>query len=407
MKNLILLLIILTFSIQPASSQSWFLQPVNIGSHLWSVKFTSPTVGYSVGSIGLIYKTTNGGNQWIPLTTNHQGFLYDICFPNQNTGYAIGERGDLVKTTNAGQSWSIVDVSFNTFNGIAFADANTGVICGHQQIFKTTNGGNNWYEVSNNLVGALRSINYVTGNPAILYCCGSNGIIAKSIDHGESWVQQPTGSSFEFHYVNPYAAGSAIVVGISKILRTTNGGENWISIPHSPPTYFTCVQMVNSTTGFAAGQSGHIFKTYNGGANWFRLGYYEDVDFNFLHFPNETTGYFARSDGYVIKTSNGGGSPIGLEPNSSEIPREFSLEQNYPNPFNPATKIDFSVPKAGFVSLKIYDVSGREVENAVNENLGAGTYTYDFDASGLASGVYFYRMHADGFTDVKKMTLIK
>lgn len=406
MKSLITIFCLI-FTISVSYAQSWFLQPVSIGSNLWSVKFTSATVGYCVGSASVIYKTTNGGNQWTAITTNHLGFLYDICFPNQNTGYAIGERGDLVKTTNAGQSWTIVDVSSNTFNGIAFADANTGVICGHQQIFKTTNGGNNWYEVSNNLVGILQSINYVSGNPAIIYCCGNNGIIAKSIDHGESWVQQPTGSSFEFHYVNPYAAGSVIVVGVSKILKTTNGGENWISIPHSPPTYFNCVQMVNSTTGFAAGQSGHIFKTYNGGSNWYQLGYYEDEDFMSLHFANETTGYFLRSDGYIIKTTNGGGSPIGIQPIGNEIPKDFNLEQNFPNPFNPLTKIAFQIPKPGLTTLKIYNAMGQEIETLVYEDLSAGTYEIDFNASGHSSGIYFYKLQSVDFTKTKKMILIR
>jgi hypothetical protein len=97
----------------------------------------------------------------------------------------------------------------------------------------------------------------------------------------------------------------------------------------------------------------------------------------------------------------------GIHQTNSEVPARFSLEQNYPNPFNPVTNIKFSIPKAGFVTLKIYDISGREVAQLVNRNISAGTFNYDFDASGLSTGVYFYRINADGFTDVKKMMLIK
>ncbi|MBN8584231.1 MAG: T9SS type A sorting domain-containing protein [Ignavibacteria bacterium] len=101
------------------------------------------------------------------------------------------------------------------------------------------------------------------------------------------------------------------------------------------------------------------------------------------------------------------GSTIGIEPVSNEIPEKFSLSQNYPNPFNPATNIKMQIPKEGFVKLRVFDVTGKEVALLVNENLNAGEYKVDFNASGLTSGVYFYRIEAAGFTDVKKMILVK
>ncbi len=97
----------------------------------------------------------------------------------------------------------------------------------------------------------------------------------------------------------------------------------------------------------------------------------------------------------------------GIEPVSNEIPSGFKLEQNYPNPFNPVTNIKFSVTKTGFVSLTVYDITGKETSQFVNKNLNPGTYNYEFDASMLPSGVYFYRLNTDGFTDVKKMILVK
>lgn len=97
----------------------------------------------------------------------------------------------------------------------------------------------------------------------------------------------------------------------------------------------------------------------------------------------------------------------GIHQVSNEVPSGYNLEQNYPNPFNPVTNIKFSIPKAGFVTLKIYDVSGGEVAQLVNQTLTAGTFNFDFDASGLSSGIYFYRINAAGFTDTKKMILVK
>jgi len=88
-------------------------------------------------------------------------------------------------------------------------------------------------------------------------------------------------------------------------------------------------------------------------------------------------------------------------------PTTYSLSQNYPNPFNPSTTINFSIQKAGMVTLKIYNVLGQQVTSIVNENLKAGTYSYVFDASRLSSGVYFYSLNAGSFNQVKKMMLLK
>jgi hypothetical protein len=85
----------------------------------------------------------------------------------------------------------------------------------------------------------------------------------------------------------------------------------------------------------------------------------------------------------------------------------YQLKQNYPNPFNPSTTIEFAIPKAGFVTLTIYDVLGEKVSTLVSENLTAGSYQYQWNAGDLASGVYFYSIEASGFTKSRKMLLIR
>ncbi len=97
----------------------------------------------------------------------------------------------------------------------------------------------------------------------------------------------------------------------------------------------------------------------------------------------------------------------GISPNGNETPDQFSLGQNYPNPFNPVTNINFSLPVSGFVSLKVFDVLGREVATLVDKQINAGSYTVNFDASKLSSGVYFYRLTSGEFSDIKKLMLVK
>jgi len=89
------------------------------------------------------------------------------------------------------------------------------------------------------------------------------------------------------------------------------------------------------------------------------------------------------------------------------VPANFYLSQNYPNPFNPSTNIDYSIPQASKVSLKIYDILGREVVSLVDEFKEAGTYTVTFDASNLPGGIYFYTIAAGNFMETKKMSLVK
>ena len=88
-------------------------------------------------------------------------------------------------------------------------------------------------------------------------------------------------------------------------------------------------------------------------------------------------------------------------------PEKFELSQNYPNPFNPVTNLGFGISNLGFVSLKVYDVLGNEVITLVNEIKTAGYYEVDFDGSNLPSGIYYYKLEADSFSQVRKMMLVK
>jgi len=97
--------------------------------------------------------------------------------------------------------------------------------------------------------------------------------------------------------------------------------------------------------------------------------------------------------------------------NTNGIPEKFSLGQNYPNPFNPSTKFEFSIPKTSYVTIKVYDILGKEVYMIINQKLNAGSYQLQWNAINnygdyVASGVYFYRITAGAFSETKKMILL-
>jgi hypothetical protein len=98
---------------------------------------------------------------------------------------------------------------------------------------------------------------------------------------------------------------------------------------------------------------------------------------------------------------------VGVERNEKGVPTQFSLSQNYPNPFNPTTTIQYSVLSTQYISLKVYDVIGRELSILVSEVKPPGTYTVEWDAHGLASGIYFYRLEAGQFTETRKLVLLR
>ena len=99
--------------------------------------------------------------------------------------------------------------------------------------------------------------------------------------------------------------------------------------------------------------------------------------------------------------------PVGVDETVSSIPSNYLLLQNYPNPFNPSTKISYSIPHKSFVTLKVYDPLGSIAAELVREEKEAGRYELDFNAVDLSSGVYFYKIEAGDFIQIKKMILIK
>lgn len=251
------------------------------------------------------------------------------------------------------------------------------------------------------------------------------------------------------------------------ILRTTDGGKNWVTQNSNSTSYLTSVYFVNSNTGYAVGNSGTILATMDGGIpveltsftaavngndvtlnwstaseinnmgfeveksqtsevksqKWEKIGFIQGIgtstEINTYHFTdyNLSSGnYFYRLkqidfDGTFAYLPGGEAGSKGIEVNITQ-PAEFSLEQNYPNPFNPETKIKYGIPFVGTgietaVQLKIYDVLGNEVAVLVNEEKLPGEYQVTFDASGLVSGIYFYNLNTGDFSETKKMILLR
>lgn len=157
-------------------------------------------------------------------------------------------------------------------------------------------------------------------------------------------------------------------------------------------------------TGTAGGLHQYKFAIYYTGADTVNGGS-SPLDNENIADANHT--FILKNSAVPIVLSNTFGSLTGVEKYNNLTPQKYSLEQNYPNPFNPSTVIKYSVPQRSMVSLRIYDITGREVQSLVNQEMNAGNYQVTFNASKLASGVYFYSIRSNDFVSTKKMMLIK
>src|SRR5690606_19678322 len=192
----------------------------------------------------------------------------------------------------------------------------------------------------------------------------------------------------------------------SGVFISTNYGANWVE--SSLSTQYIYSMALNGSNLYAANGTGGVWVSNNSGVNWTQ----RNEGFGGLNVQNVfISGSYIYASAYTGSNHTVFRRPlselVGIQNISSEIPDGFSLQQNYPNPFNPSTKIKFAIPNSSFVKLAVYDMLGREVSSLVNEQLQPGTYEYEFEASGLISGVYFYKISTDNFSEVRKMILIK
>ncbi len=409
MKKLILtavLIFVFLCNLYPQSG--WQIQTPPASQWYVTVYFINENTGWIANHDDLL-KTTNKGVNWIVLSNNFAMDVSDIQFMNELTGYVVGSTAGIRKTTNGGLNWIFASCpecnNSDDFMQIQFLDENTGYAIGDWRIFKSTNAGLNWepLDISS---GVFRGqfFNLLTGWFA------GQGRFTKTTNGGVNWVQNiffTNSFTTDLFFVN---LNTGWIVSYSgEIFKTTNGGDNW-SLQYKDSTIrFNDIVFTTNNTGWAiaensiSGNNGIVLKTTNAGLNWFSqqvpgTGYFE------IFMLNSNEGWLAGD--YLLHTTDGGGS-VGIKKIISEIPSAFSLEQNYPNPFNPTTKIQFKVSSSKFVKLVVLDILGKEVATLVNESLQPGIYEVSFNAEGLSSGIYFYRLQTNNYKETKRMVLIK
>ena len=368
----------------------------------------------STATFDQVLRSTNGGTNWSIAALNSTATYNSLAMVNSTTGFMCGSSGNLRKTTNAGLNWDSVPGPFgtNSLKRIEFVNVNTGYVFQTTAAlnggWKTTDGGLTW--------DSLRNMGSETRVPVSSFIDANTGYVGnnvaklmKTTDGGNNWTilsNTPMGT-FGLYGVKFFNADTGYVCGSTgyKLCRTTNGGVSFDSVSHPFYTGLYSMRFFNFNTGWIFASSGYSAKTTNGGTSWFfqnTSGQYGYANY----FTSPDSGFVTGDNAYILKTSKQ--TITGTEWTGTKIPSQYYLKQNYPNPFNPTTTIEFAIPKAGLVSLKIYDIAGREVTNAINMSLNPGIVKYTFNGASLSSGVYLYRLTVnEKLIDTKKMVLVK
>jgi photosystem II stability/assembly factor-like uncharacterized protein len=396
--------------------------------------------------------------------------LNSVKAVNQNVAWAAGDSGKVFMTTNGGSNWNSVDggaIGLDTIYAMEAIDANTAFVAPTSSsdttfIYRTTDGGTTWQQMFSQSGGFIDGIKMYDvnngiglGNPV-----GGKWTILKTTDGGATWgriATEPTQLGSEYGLGNSLAtSGHANIwfgTNLNRIYHSADTGRTWQS-NRLPFTYCSAISFNDSLNGIAGDSSGDIAQTTDGGNSWSsakHLGtggvtgisslgndlfcivgntvYHSRdqgatwaesfinnppmdslssrlTDLSFVANASVISGWTIGDDGSVAAFS-GTTTPVGVENNRKSTPTEFALQQNYPNPFNPTTIINYHLPMDDMVTLKVYDVLGREVKTLVSEHQIAGNYSVTFSACNLPSGVYFYSLQAGTYHNTKKLLLLK
>jgi photosystem II stability/assembly factor-like uncharacterized protein len=361
-----------------------------------------------------LYRSKDYGSTWT--------FLNTATPPDWAGEIRLNSRGDIFlkkylvyRSTDNGSNWFCCNSGWPsnesplsitvTPSGTILASTNPGV-----GIYKSTNNGDSW--IPTNLTNAVVYC-FASDKNGHIYAGPFQDGIYRSDDDGSTWTQMSLGFPKQTavlamtvapnqhiycrvnYYINnqPYFA----------FYRSTNSGNSWIMMADS------CMQaqdLIVTSSGviYGATYEGGVYRSTDNGTSW--------AQFNSGLSDLRTVAFALNPDGFLYLATYSGVyhsvSPVTSVNTFDALgPVTYSLEQNYPNPFNPSTNISFNLPRSSFVSLKVFDLLGREVASIISEEMQAGRYSHKWNAASLPSGVYFYRLQAGLFTETKKLVLLR
>ena len=338
---------------------------------------------------GKIYYSNDGGTNWITqyVDTINFPFLDFIHFFDEENGIVIGDAissqspAMVLKTTDGGDNWVSINLNFllgefsrDVFYTIDFPSISVGYFFGsrNNKLYKTIDGGVTWQEVALPFgVDKVNTIKFYNENLGMLVSNDYPGdnFVYRTFDGGASWTKLSFVTNQNLHEIEflPGSFSNVWLTNYDKLYFSADTGSNWQEVP-----------IVDSSLA-----------VHN------------------IEFLNDSIGFVLCCNGNFFATENNGGIITSTDNKNISIVIDYSLFQNYPNPFNPTTRISYELPLNGLVTLKVFDILGKEISTLVNEEKSAGKYQVEFSSGGLSSGIYFYTFTSHNYSKTKKMVLLR
>ena len=343
-------------------------------------------------------------SQWVQMNGIYGGSVYSVAC-NGNNIFAGTISNGVFHSTNFGITWLYTSLNNKTILSLS---VNGNIIFAgtwSSGVYRSTDNGSNWIQTTLNNRN-IRSL-AISGNYIF---AGTDGFgIYRSTDNGNTWNQTQLNTQ---NVLTLAINGNIIFAGTDSygIYLSTDFGNNWVQTGLNNQTIISF--LISENNIFAGTLDSGVWLSTNNGVSWIE----KNQSFN----PIPSVKALLIANDYIFAGTFGHSiwrrslsEIIGIKNISTEIPSAFSLEQNYPNPFNQSTMFKFQCSKAGLVKISVYDITGKQVATLVNEKLNPGTYEVRFDvrhggsSTELPSGIYFYRMETEKFSDTKKLVLLK
>ena len=410
-----------------AQQPGWEAISSGTTEELNSIYFYDYQTGYACGNSGVVVKSVDSGKTWQTLQSPVSNNLNDIFMFEQDCFIAVGDSAIGIGTWDGGDSLYVIQIwdGSEDLYSVSYSE-NQGVFVGiFGASLQTVLYGVSYYcsvstlsihsELSNGGFWGACMLNFEIG-----FVAGENSIsqpiLGRTTDNGNNWefvsfyLDGNEGKATDVDFTDQFVGyiSARVWDGRGAISKTTDSGNNWTTSFFNYPLWgIDFPKSGTSQVGYCVGDSGTILKTYNAGGSWLQQISGTSEKLNKVYFLDPDFGFAVGENGTILRTTTGGGSITHIEEEDLST-YGIELQQNFPNPFNPTTKIKFQIPEAGFTSLKVFDVLGKEVVTLVDYELQRGSYEFEFDANDLSSGIYFYQLRAgNDLLQTRKMLLLK
>jgi photosystem II stability/assembly factor-like uncharacterized protein len=360
-------------------------------------------------SHGGVYRSFDDGNSWEKLNTGTNNPNARAFFEDSQGNIYAGDNS-LYRSSDNGENWQIVNSGMGLF--YCFTQSPNGTIftgTSDNGIFRSTDNGLTWNH-SNTGLTILTIFTLTTTNLGTILAGSFEGNIFRSTNNGISW--ETINTLHNSTVLSLYTTNNNITyAGLNadfnnSILKSSDDGLSWEAVV-SFPVRGAIVDINQNSIGdiFVASKYDGVYRSQDNGNSWLLISNegISNLRIQTMSISMDGYIYIGTWRGSLFKSIH---STTNVE-STNYLPKDFLLNQNYPNPFNPSTSMQYTIGSRQFVTLKVFDLLGREVAILVNEEKPAGEYEVEFNGVNLPSGIYFYQLNAEQYSETKKMVLLK